>query len=78
MTGKTVTLQHVAMVVPTAEFIYAPDGWPAKELDYTEFLEKFADRPHVVQVSFADDGFSDPQPMTAYGFGLDCWYILGG
>ena len=73
-----VRLQHIAMLQPTAEFIYAPDGWPAKKFDYAEFLEKFADRPHVIQVSFADDGVSDPQPVTAYANGLDCWYIVAG
>lgn len=43
-----------------------------------EFMVRYADNPHVVQVSFEPDGVSNPQPVTAYGFGFDCWWIVTG
>lgn len=27
-------------------------------------------------VSFEKDGISNPQRVTAYGWGWDCWYII--
>jgi len=75
--AETITMQPIAMIRPTRECIYAPCRLsPVREISNAEFLEKFADRPHVIQVSFEPDGVSNPQPVTAYGFGLSCWYII--
>lgn len=72
-----VTLQPIAMVTPTKECIYAPSRIKqSKVIPYTEFLEKYADNFKLIKVSFEPDGKSNPQSITAYGFGLDCWYIV--
>lgn len=74
---KTITLQPIAMVTPTREGIYAPSRLKQpKTIDYQEFLKKYADYSRPIPVSFAADGKSNPQIVTAYGFGLDCWYIV--
>jgi len=75
MNTGIVTVQQIAMTRPTKEFIYTPSR-PPVQICQAEFLEKYADDPHVIQVSFANDGISDPQPLTAYGNGLDCYYIV--
>lgn len=76
-TEKTVTLQPLAMVIPTREGIYAPSRIrPKKVVGLAEFMAKFADHPRPVLVSFAPDGKSHSRRITAYGFGLDCWYLV--
>jgi hypothetical protein len=47
-----------------------------KEISMDKFLKRFANSATVTKVSFADDGISRPELVTAYGYGLDCWYIL--
>lgn len=75
--SQQVTLQPIAMVTPTKEGIYAPSRVSqSKTIDYEEFLEKYADHCKTIRVSFAADGKSNPETVTAYGFGLDCWYIV--
>ncbi len=74
---KTVTLQPIAMVIPTKQGIYASSRIEQKKtIPYREFLTNFADNPRSILVSFATDGKSNPQLTTAYGKGLDCWYII--
>lgn len=74
---RIVTLQPIAMVTPTAEDIYAPSRISkSKQISYVEFLAKYSDHPRPIMVSFAPDGKSNPQPTTAYGVGMDCWYIV--
>lgn len=77
MDSKTVTLQPIAMRVPNRAGVYAPSRLlDTKKISENEFMSKFADNPRVIQVSFKDDGISNPQCITAYGRGLDCWYIV--
>lgn len=69
--------RKIAMVVPNALGVYAPsriDDNPV-EIDDETFLEKFADSARSILVSRASDGVSDPEPRTAWGFGLKCWFI---
>lgn len=76
---STVTLQPIAMIVPNIQGIYAPSRIQQKKtISQTEFMEKFADNPYAILVSLADDGISNPQHLTAYGHGLDCWYLVEG
>jgi len=72
-----ITLQPIAMVVFNSLGIYAPSRLrKQKKLMQQEFLEKFADHPISIQVSFEADGISNPQTLTAYGYGLDCLYVV--
>jgi len=74
---RKIRLIPVSMVAPTAEFVYAPSRLQQpKEITYGEFLCRYADHPHVMLVSFAEDGCSNPQQVTAYGYGLDAWWIV--
>jgi hypothetical protein len=66
-----------AIVAPTEECIYAPSRIETgvTEMDMKEFMERYADSARGIQVSRESDGKSSPSNETAYGFGLDCWYI---
>lgn len=76
-TEQALSLQPIAMVIPNRQGIYALSKIsPVKEISYTEFLAKYADHPRPILVSFDPDGKSNPRLATAYGFGLDCWYIV--
>jgi hypothetical protein len=70
-------LQGLAMVVPNAGGIYAPSRLKEpKVIEEGEFLERYADRSMAMQISFEADGISNPRPVTAYGRGLDCWWMV--
>jgi hypothetical protein len=70
-------LEKLAMVRPSDEYIYAPSRiTAAKRMDAEEFLAEYADTARVIDVSFEEDGVSNPQPVTAYGRGLDCWWMV--
>lgn len=70
-------LKPITMRVPNSSGIYAPSKIQAsREISQQEFLNKFADYPRHILVSFELDGLSNPQRVTAYGRGLDCWWIL--
>ena len=70
-------LQRVAMVRPNREGIYAPSRLSeSKVISEGEFLTRYADHGRVISVSFEADGVSNPQPVTAYGVELDCWWIV--
>lgn len=70
-------MKPITMVRPTRDFIYTPSRLrPSKEIEYSEFVERYADHPRNIKVSFDEDGISNPQPTTAYGFGLDAWWIV--
>ncbi len=74
-----VRLQPLTMVTPNAAGVYGLSRHRTiKVVSYAEFLRRYADHPRLLSVSFADDGVSHPQPVTAYSNGLDCWYILAG
>ncbi len=77
-----IVLQPIAMRVPNSHCVYSPTKLRAKkEIRYEEFLSFYALHPRGVRVCF--DEFPDPatvfeksELITAYGFGLDCWYIV--
>lgn len=72
-----ITLQPIAMCIPTSQFIYAPSRLePPRQMSYDCFLARYADYPREVLVSFEADGRSRPVRVTAYGYGLDCWWIV--
>lgn len=72
-----IVLQPIAMVRPTAAGIYAPSRLqPRRTISEAAFLEVYADHPHQALVSFAPDGYSNPETVTVYGFGFDAWYIV--
>lgn len=78
-----VILQPLAMLIPNQHGIYQPSRLrPKKEITYREFLAKFAGRPRRIQVYLdstivdSDRLLSGSNMMTAYGFGLDCWYLV--
>jgi hypothetical protein len=74
-----ITLQPVTMRITTEEDIYAPSRIrQTKVISETEFLFNYADQPRPIRVSLEPDGVSKPVIVTAYGFGLDCWYIVTG
>ena len=78
-TTKTVTLTPLAMVRPNSKGIYAPSRLrQPKTISYQEFLKRYADHPMQMSVSFELDGVSNPQTVTGYGFGLDCWWMVTG
>ena len=67
-------LLPLVMRAPNSDGIYAPSKLESeKELSIAEF-EKYSDVE--IKVSFNRDGISNPQTMTAYGYGLDCWYLV--
>ncbi len=77
-----VTLQPVAMVIPNAHCVYSPSRIePKKEISYDEFLTKYANHPRSIHVCFDEKPssttvFERSEIVTAYGIGLDCWYIV--
>lgn len=72
---RTVTLKPIAMIVPNKEGIYTSNKLEKpKVISQTEFLLKYSDHPKPIKVS--EDGKNNWQIITAYGYGLDCWYIL--
>lgn len=77
-----VVLQPLAMTVPNRHGIYSPSKLePKKEISYKIFLAQYADYPQKIRVCF-DEAFSSEallqksEWVTAYGFGLDCWYMV--
>lgn len=78
----TIVLQPLAMRFPNRHGIYSPSKLePTKELSYDEFLARYADYPRKVRVCFDEAPSSttlrqNSELVTAYGVGLDCWYIV--
>jgi hypothetical protein len=80
--GGTVILQPITMRIPNCHGVYSPSQLrPPKVVSYEEFLARYADRPIGIWVCFDET----PAPatinersklVTAYSFGLDCWYIV--
>ncbi len=64
--------RRIEQSVPNKRGIFSKTQYV--EIDERSFLEKFADSARAVLVS--DDGISDPEERTAWGFGiLRCWFI---
>ena len=80
----TVILQPLAMTTPNQFGIYSPSRIrPKREISYREFLAKFSDHARRIRVFLLDGVNVDSDyllsrsiVMTAYGFGLNCWYLV--
>jgi hypothetical protein len=79
---RVVILQPIAMRVPNRYGIYSPSKLkPKREISYREFLSCYADHSRKIRVCFdetpsASTIFQRSELITAYGSGLDCWYIV--
>jgi hypothetical protein len=77
-----VILQPIAMRIPNSQGVYSPNKLePQKEMRYEEFLSRYADNPRKIRVCFnetlsLDILLREAKLVTAYSFGLDCWYIV--
>lgn len=77
-----VVLQPIAMRIPNSYGVYSPSKLePLKKISYEEFLSHYADHPRKIRVCFDEKPSWDTllersELVTAYGFGLDCWYIM--
>lgn len=80
--SDTVILQPVVMRIPNRHGIYSPSKFtPKKEISYEKFLSRYADHPRRIRICFdeipsPDTLLQKSELVTAYGFGLDCWYII--
>ncbi|MCK6628332.1 MAG: hypothetical protein L6R45_24540 [Anaerolineae bacterium] len=79
---KVVVLQPIAMKIPNRHGIYSLNKLkPKKEINYGEFLTEYSDRPRKIRVCFNEvlspsTILQQSEFVTAYGYGLDCWYII--
>jgi hypothetical protein len=64
------------MVRPTSRGIYAPSRLRQSFQTDPRNIDAIRDFGRTILVSFEPDGISNPQPVTAYGFGWSCWYIV--
>jgi hypothetical protein len=65
------------MVWPNDQFIYAPSRIEQPFYTHPANVQAIADYGRPILVSFDEDGVSNPRPVTAYGLGWSCWYIVG-
>jgi hypothetical protein len=79
-----VVLQPVAMRVPNSHSVYSPSKLRSPEaVSYEEFLARYANHPRAIRICFDETPssttiFERSELITAYGLGLDCWYIIAG
>ncbi|MFN8458974.1 MAG: hypothetical protein U0401_30705 [Anaerolineae bacterium] len=79
---RIVILQPITMRIPNRHGVYSPSKFRAKkEIRYEEFLEQYADHSRRIRVCFDETPssttiFQRSELITAYGSGLDCWYII--
>jgi hypothetical protein len=77
-----VILQPVTMRIPNRHSVYSPSRLrPRKKVSYDEFLVRYANHPHGIRICFDETPspatiFERSELVTAYGYGLDCWYIV--
>lgn len=65
---EMITLQPVTMVTFNCDGIYAPSKiLKSIKIPDVEFLEKYADHPNSLLISFEKDGISNPQLTTIVG-----------
>jgi hypothetical protein len=78
----TVILQPVAMIIPNRYGVHSQNELkPQKLLTYEEFLSQYADHPRRIRICLDETVPSDTilqrsDLVTAYGSGLDCWYVV--
>lgn len=79
---RIVILQPIAMRIPNRHGVYSLDKLrPKKEINYREFLTEYSDQPRKIRVCFNEvlspsTILQQSEFVTAYGYGLDCWYII--
>lgn len=79
-----VILQPVAMRIPNSHGVYSPSKLRSKKaMSYEEFLARYANHPRAIRICFDETPssatiFERSESITAYGLGLDCWYIITG
>ena len=74
--AELVTVVPVAMVVPNGKGIYAPSWVRQSFPTASQNIDAVRNYSRTILVSFDEDGVSNPQPITAYGHGWSCWYIV--
>jgi hypothetical protein len=78
----TVILQPVAMRIPNSHGVYSPSQLkPLRIVSYEEFLTLYATHPRGIRVCFDESPtlttiLEQSELLTAYGLGLDCWYVV--
>jgi hypothetical protein len=77
-----IVLQPVTLRIPNKQFVYSPSRLKAcKKMSYREFLANYATCPRAIRVCYDEPPsiatlLERSEWVTAYGFGLDCWYIV--
>jgi hypothetical protein len=77
-----VILQPVAMRIPNRHSVYSPSRLRSRrKVSYDEFLARYANHPYAIRICFDETPspatiFERSELLTAYGCGLDCWYIV--
>jgi hypothetical protein len=66
----------IAMVRPNSQGIYAPSRIGQPFLTDPRNIGAIRNYSRTILVSFERDGVSNPQPVTAYGYGFSGWYIV--
>ena len=68
-----IKLIPLAMRVPNSQGIYTLSKHSKpKKINQSDFIKY---NGVDIKVSFHKDGISNPQTMTAYAYGMDCWYL---
>lgn len=71
----TVTLKNLTLV-PGSSWVYKDSKLTPNQTISTEsFLTRYADRPHTIKYSSTGNK-RKWKSVTAYGYGLDCWWIV--
>jgi len=79
---RMVILQPIVMRIPNSRNVYSPSRLrPKKEISYNEFLAQYANQARGIRICFEETPspatiFQRSELITAYSFGLDCWYIV--
>ncbi len=79
-----ITLQPLTMRIFNSQGIYFLSKLnPKKTVSYQEFLLRYADHPLKMRVCLDEKPsfttmLQKSEFVTAYGFGLDCYYIVVG
>jgi hypothetical protein len=80
--NDVVILQPITMRFPNCHGVHSLSKLKTqKEVSYKEFLTRYADRPRKIRICFdeipsPDTLLQQSEFITAYGYELDCWYIV--
>lgn len=79
---RIVILQPVVMRIPNSHNVYSLSQLrPKIEVNYEKFLSQYAKHPRGIRICFDEKSTPDTilqkaELVTAYGYCLDCWYIV--